>query len=83
MKRYVLTITDVFLNHKRVNVCEHTVKMAPLGFCAFQPEISSIFLLKNLEKMKRYVLTITNVFLNQKRVNVCKYTIKVAPHGIS
>ena len=24
-----LAITDVFLDQKRVNVCEHTVKMAP------------------------------------------------------
>ena len=26
---YILTITDVFLNQKRVNVCEHRVKMVP------------------------------------------------------
>jgi hypothetical protein len=26
---YILMITDVFLNQKRVNVCEHMVKMAP------------------------------------------------------
>ena len=25
----MLTITDVFLDQKRVNVCEHAVKMAP------------------------------------------------------
>ena len=24
-------VTDVFLNHKRVNVCEHTIKMASQG----------------------------------------------------
>ena len=24
----VLTLTDVFVNQKRMNVCEHTVKMA-------------------------------------------------------
>ena len=24
-----MTITDVFLDHKRANVCEHMVKMAP------------------------------------------------------
>ena len=27
--RDILTITNVFLDQKRVNVCEHTVKMAP------------------------------------------------------
>ena len=26
---YISTITDVFLDQKRVNVCENTVKMAP------------------------------------------------------
>ena len=26
----ILTVTDVFLNQKRVNVCEHTTKMASL-----------------------------------------------------
>ena len=26
---YVLTITDVFFNQKRINVWEHTVKIAP------------------------------------------------------
>ena len=29
LNSYNSTITDVFLNQKRVNVCEHTVKMAP------------------------------------------------------
>ena len=28
---YISTITDVILDQKRVNVCEHTVKMAPHG----------------------------------------------------
>ena len=26
---YVLTLTDVFVNHKRINVCDQAVKMAP------------------------------------------------------
>jgi len=29
---YILTITDVFLNQKRVDVCEHAVKMEPHEF---------------------------------------------------
>ena len=31
LKLYVSTITDVFLNQKRINVCEHTAKMVPRG----------------------------------------------------
>ena len=31
-KLYIWTITDVFINHKRVNVCKHTVKMAPIYY---------------------------------------------------
>ena len=30
-------ITDVFLDQKRVNVCEHTVKMAPREHFAKEP----------------------------------------------
>jgi len=30
LNRNILTVTDVFLNQKRVNVCEHTTKMASL-----------------------------------------------------
>ena len=29
LNRKVSTITDVFLDQKRVNVCEHTIKMEP------------------------------------------------------
>ena len=29
INRYILTLIEVFLNQKRVNVCEHTVKMVP------------------------------------------------------
>jgi hypothetical protein len=39
-----LTITNVFLNQKRVNICEKTVKIAPQFQCicmCFPPEISS------------------------------------------
>ena len=34
---YILTITDVFLNQRRVNVCEHTVKMEPQIFPPLLP----------------------------------------------
>ena len=29
LKWHVSTITDVFFNHKRINVCEHRIKMVP------------------------------------------------------
>ena len=37
----VSTITDVFLNQKRVNVCEHMVKMAPSESCVHIHLLSS------------------------------------------
>ena len=33
--RYVSTLTEVFLNQRRINVCGHTVKMTPLCVHAY------------------------------------------------
>ena len=33
LNRNILTVTAVFLNQKRMNLCEHTTKMASLESC--------------------------------------------------
>jgi hypothetical protein len=38
---YVWTVTDVFLNQKRINVCVHTVKMASSLLCVYIHLLSS------------------------------------------
>ena len=41
---YILTLTEVFLNQKKINVCEHTVTMIPHHVC------SHTFILFSLRK---------------------------------
>jgi hypothetical protein len=55
---YVLTITDVFLNQKRVNVCEHMVKTMPQTYLAgrttvtkFVPKGSRVHVKVAIEEM--------------------------------
>ena len=38
-------ITDVFLNQKRVNVCEHMVKIAPFVVSDMWPDLNCVFII--------------------------------------
>ena len=45
---YVLTFTEVFVNQKRINVCEHTVKIVPDDIYLMFTHIYSLLIDKDL-----------------------------------
>ena len=74
------TITNIFLDQKWINVCEHTVKMMPRGRENNHRKMKRSPEERHTRKLNWNILMITDVFFNQKRVNVCWHTVHVHIH---
>ena len=81
----VSMITDVFLDHKRVNVCEHTVKMAPheivpcgAVFTVYSHTLTLFWSRKTSVKIETTQLSF-HVFMCAIRPEISSFLLRVFP----